>query len=32
MYDFGGKGIRKRTLGRPRPKWKDIKLDIREIG
>jgi hypothetical protein len=33
MQDFGGKSIRKESLGRPRCRWVDnIKMDLREIG
>jgi hypothetical protein len=28
----GGKLERKRQLGRPRPRWEDIVMDVREVG
>jgi hypothetical protein len=30
--EFGGKTRRNKQLGRPRLRWDDIKMDLREIG
>jgi hypothetical protein len=30
--DFGWKTRRKRPLGRPRSRWEDVKMDLRETG
>jgi sugar phosphate isomerase/epimerase len=32
IWDIGGKARRRRPPGRPRHRWKDVKMDLREIG